>query len=375
MRFKEFLLEKHVGPTSKIGITFYCSISPESQLYDSSEDASYENTVKKAAASLSSALGEEVKVASKVGARSKSKWQIQPRVGDSSWSHAIQIVAPLDVESATMRNISIVAKWMDFNNIKTSDSDIALCAVGLKDIGEKLDPVKLVFFMDTPGAANAFANANRSYTPAQIEALIHRVKSTGRLPSSESSMIKMAERYLGKRSEGQTNFQNITDGVIEFKVAGGAGYEHDIDAIKRKIHKLSMAVEIASDPANSKSEYVRKLVVFFNPDGDQVLPVTKDDAKKLPSSLKRLYRFDPNVMGAWKQYSAEAEHGAPRTQLLVLMNTAIKACRAQHTSLTADEKSFFKRLIRETSLQSHDVDEYYDHDHISRLKFKTTFGV
>jgi len=372
MRFKEFLAEA-VAPAVKLGLDFELSVPVvKTNLPDEKASDTFKTAADFAALSLARALGEDVSVKMSSGARSKSKWLIQPSDNaDPKGYHGIEIISPLMHPDVAMRAAGKVAAWMDENEAKTTDADSVRVAIETKGIKDKLDPVKLVVFLDAPGAEHAFAHQTKSYTPSAVEIMLQKVKTSGKLSGAED-LNKAATAYLGKRADGYTNFGNMDDDVIEFRVGGGAGYEHNMDALTKKAYKLARAVELACDPASERAEYLHRLGDIFS--GATNTAVTKNE-KNLPSDLYRLYKYDAEVLAAWKHYEADAEHGHARTPLFVLINKAMAAAKSQNTSLNSAEIGFFKKLLRKSTAQSDDVDQYYGHDHISRLKFKKDFAL
>ena len=373
MRFKEFLAEA-AAPAVKIGLDFELSVPVvKTNLPDEKASDTFKTAADFAAMSLARALGEDVSVKMSSGARSKSKWLIQPSDNaDPKGYHGIEIISPLMHPDVAMRAAGKVATWMDENEAKTADADSVRIAIEVKGIKDKLDPVKLVMFLDAPGAEAAFAKQLKGYSPAIVEIMLQKVKHSGKLTDTAEDLHKSAMSYLGKRADGYTNFGNMDDDLVEFRVGGGAGYEHNMSAITKKAYKLARAVELATDPANERAEYLKRLTDLFA--DARNTSVTKNE-KNLPPEVYRLYKYDPEVLTAWKRYEADSEHGHARTPLLVLINKAMAAAKSQNTSLNSAEIGFFKKLLRKSTAQSDDVDQYYGHDHISRLKFKKDFAL
>lgn len=368
MRFRDFLIEK-TGTDVKVGTTFSAEIPADSPLYKDDE-ASLKSTLTAAADSLGEALGEEVLISLKPKARNKSKWTVMVGEGKSSFAYPVNVVSPIESSSNALKNLSIVAQWIDENGLRTNDSHFSTLALSVPSINERLDLVKLTLFLNDSNWDQIFRDVK--YSPSQAEVLLYKLRQTGKMPRSATSFISAAEHYLGNRPGGQTNFENLNDGVIEFRLVGGAGYIYDTEQMKSKIARYVRATEIACNPARDKVEYLRRVKLVLS---SSDTPITQNDSKTLPSELRRLYRFNPEIMSAWKGYSLDAEHSAARESLLVLVNIAMKAAKSQHVSISSDERQFLKRLMRKAALQGSDADEYYGHDSHTRLKFKTIFGV
>jgi len=331
------------------------------------DDAAGDMT-EKVAASLSALVGDKVDAHSQRNRRSKTKWSVQP--GKES---GVEISSPLMPTSKVLDATEQLSSWMSQNGMHTADGDYLTVSPHVSGLSDKLDPVKLVLFLDPQGGATAFARQNRTLTPSQIEVIIHKVKSTGRMPSSADGFNKAALTYLGKRPDGHTNLERLEDGLIELKVAGGAGYEHDAEAIAKRVNRISNAVETASHHGIEKGEYVKRLATLLNPGGDAVLVPTSD--MKVPDELMRFYRHEPEVAIAWKNFQKASESGSGRDEALVLVNILSRTAKNRNSSLDPTELRFARQVIRQAAVHGTDADKFFGNDHATRIKFKRDFGV
>lgn len=373
MRFREFLAEAS-SPSSKIAFDFRLAIPIASTFHVGlSNPKSFEESAKLAAESLTSVVGDTVKVRRDPGARSKSTWMIEPSASsDRSGSHPIEIVSPFMHAAEAMKKMAAVAKWIDENNLRTSDDDYLRAAYHVPSMGNKLDPVKLVLHLDTPSAELVFAKSTAKFSSAQVDIMLHKMKQTGKLPTQAASLHKAALNYLGQRPDGNTNFGNVPDDTLEFKIAGGAGYEHDIENARKKVYRLSKAVDAATDANYMKADYIKQVGQLFS--GERV-EVTPDRADLLPKELGDLYQTDAEILHAWKIYLHDSENGSAKSPLLVLINRALAAALKRKAVLTTPEKAFLKTLARNSNLKSEDVDDFYGHDRLTRMKFKRDFAL
>lgn len=367
MRFKQFITEAAAPP--KVALTYRFGVSSSSPLAGNPLTADEQtDSIKAVAASLSTELGEPVDVKEQRGKRSSTKWVAQP-----SEHGGVELSSPLMPTSKVHGYASQISDWMHANDLESRDSDYLTVSTHISGMGDKLDPVKLVLFMDTAGATTAFARQTRTFTPSQLEVMMHKLKSTSRLPLGAEAFNKAALTYLGKRDDGHANFDRLADGLIELKVVGGSDYEKDTVAIAKKVAKIANAVEIASHPANQKGEYVQRLATLLNPAGEANYAPTNNDP--IPEELMRLYRHEHEIARAWKNYSDAAEQGSGRDELLVLIGTMLRTAKHLNSSLDLNEERFVKKLIRTAALHGRDVDAYFGHDKAGRLKFKRDFGV
>jgi len=368
VKFKEFLTEK-AGASPKVALTFRLDVPSSSALAGNPLTADEKlDTLKNVASSLSGELGEIADAKQQRTRRSNTKWTVLP--GTTS---AVEISSPLIPVSKVHDYVGKLSSWMEQNGLRTNDGDYLTASAHVSGLSDKLDPVKLVLFMDAPGASTAFAKQSRSFTPSQLEVMMHKVKTNGRLPLGAEAFNKAALNYLGKRSDGHANFDRLEDGLIELKITGGSGYEKDAEGIAKKVNKMANAVETASNPAIQKGEYVQRLATLLNPSGEANSSVTTNEP--LPEELMRLYRHEHEIARAWKNYADASEQGSGRDELMVLVNTLARTAKKLNSSFDPSEERFIKKLIRTASLQGADADAYFGHDKASRLKFKRDFGV
>lgn len=373
MRLVDILTEAS-SPSSRIAFDFRLAIPVASSFHVGlSSKKSFEESAKLAAESLSSVVGDDVKVRRDPGARSKSSWMIEPSASaDRSGSHPIEIVSPFMFAADAMKKMAAVAKWIDENNLRTSDDDYLRAAFHVANMASKLDPVKLVLHLDTPSAELVFAKPTSKFSDAQVDVLLHKLKQTGKLPIQAAALHKAALNYLGQRPDGNTNFGNVPDDTLEFKIGGGAGYEHDIENARKKVFRLSKAVDAATDANYMKADYIRNVGALFSGERKEA---ASDRSDLLPKELGDLYQTDPEILNAWKLYLHDSENGSAKSPLLVLINRALAAALKRKAVLATPEKAFLKTLARNSNLSSDDVDSFYGHDNLTRMKFKRDFAL
>jgi hypothetical protein len=355
MRFKNFLLEdKRLGTNADVGLEFQ-------MLVPGTSSGAVANGLENLFSNVQHHLPD------KMSKRSPLKWHVQadPTLGEGG----LELHSPLLPLNDALRDLTKVCDWMEEHNVTTNDSTSLLVRIYISNIDEKLDPVKLVFFMGDDHAENAFSKHVGEFSEPQIDVITQKLKLNGKLPSSMDDLEKAALRYLTPRG----NHGKMAAGFLELRVKGGSDYEKDASDLKKKIFKMVTAVEIACDPAMEKGEYLQKLVSLLT--SEPAIKVTTNDMHKLPEALHRLYRHKAEINDAWKLFEKDQVHGDARRALLSLINMSLKTVKSLKTSLTLQEKVLFKKLARQVSLQSHDVDTYYGNDHIARLNFKTIIGI
>lgn len=351
MRFKEFLTEEKLG--TKIGLEF--------QMTATLTDEEMEQ-------SLSTAVSGSIDVHTHDSTKRKApkNWHIQSdaTIGENGF----EITSPQMPSTDAIRSISKVCDWIQREDVKTTDECHVKIRINIPGIEEKLDPVKLVLLMGEH-AKSALKRFVGKFDQSQLDLVTQKMKLTGKLPGNMKDLEHVAAQYLmGRGSDA------FTSDYVELRIGGGTGYEKNADELKKKTAKMVANIEIACNPTVDKSEYLRNLIDILSVSDDEI-KVTGNDMHEMPSDLHRLYKLNAHTNGAWKIFEKDQSHGDARLALVIMINTALKAVKDHKTSLTLSEKTFFKRLAKQVALQSSDVDKYYSHDHLTRLKFKTEIGI
>ncbi len=351
MRFKEFLTEASSSSTKVVfELQMLVPQTSAGAVKDSLEE-----------------LVDEVKLHSPNSSRSKAGkgWHVVP---DTTLGNGgVEVTSPALPLNDALQNLTKVFDWMVEHNVTTNDSTSVKIKIIAPSIVEKLDAVKLVMLMDDEHAERALGKHAGKFSPPQVEIIAQKIKLTGKLPESIRELEHDALKFLAIREAQKLN-------SLELRIGGGSGYEHAASDIKKKIYKMVNAVEVACDPTAEKSEYLRKLLELFNNSEDNI-SVTKNDIHKIPEQLHRIYKYNAHMNDAWKIFEKDQVHGDARHSLLTMINMGLQTVHDFKTSLSLPEKTFFKRLVKQVSLQSSDVDSYYPHDHIARLNFKKEIGL
>lgn len=352
MRFKEFLTEEKLG--TKIGLEFQMTATLTDEEMEQSFSSAVSGTI-------------DVHAHDSTKRKSPKNWHIQSdaTIGENGF----EITSPQLPVTDAIRSISKVCDWIQREDVKTTNECSVKIRINIPGIEEKLDPVKLVLLMGDH-ADSALKRFAGKFDQSQLDLITQKMKQTGKLPSNMKDMEHVAARYLmGRDSTG-----TFTSDYVELRIGGGVGYEKNADELKKKTAKMVANIEIACNPTTEKSEYLRDLTNLLTV-GDDEIKVTGNDMHEMPSDLHRLYKLTAHMNDAWKIFEKDQAHGDARLALMILINTGLKAVKTHKTSLTLEEKTFFKRLAKQVALQSADVDKYYSHDHLTRLKFKTDIGI
>ena len=308
-------------------------------------------------------------------------WYIEPDGSIEGVGHGLEVVSPPMPMNVAMTALDKIFKWMDENDLETNDSTGLHINISVPGIAEKLDPVKLVLFMGEDYALKMFDRLHNTYTRPAIDAILTKIKSDGKIPQLGGEMISAAKEGISKDKYRTVNFGHLgAGGYLEFRVAGGEDYHRKAADVRKAIYRFTTAVELACDPTLERNEYFKKVSQMFERMSknmqDNPNLVTKGNLDQLPEELKRLYKYNADIIHAWKHI--ETGTSDKRLHTIILMQDVMNTLKNFKTHLDLRERVFFKKLAKEYSVQSGDIDatyRNYKNDHIGRLAFKKEFGI
>lgn len=306
-------------------------------------------------------------------------WYIEPDssiMSDDGNDVGVEIVSPPMMLNDALKGLDAVFKWMGNNGLITNSTTGLHINISLPELKTRLDPVKLVLFMGENHVARMFDRIGNTYTKPQIDQIFLKVKMNGRLPASAAEMQGTAEEYLSHNKFHTVNFGHMADGYLEFRVAGGAGYEFKAEEIKKTIYRFVTALEIACNPEAERKEYLKKLAQLFNKAGDEALNVTRNDISELPPELHRLYKWSKDIKFAYDR-ALSLDPVDQKVAAIILAHLAMDTAFKFKTSLDLKEKVFLKRFIQKLGVTATDVNKKFQDNHYAavRQRFKREFGI
>jgi hypothetical protein len=355
---------------------------------DHSDSSSVANTL---ADALEKIVNAKVVVYREYHERKKSlnAWYIEPDTSINSSGIGLEIVSPPQNLSKALSDMEAVCKFIsdEKNGLKTNSSTGFHVNVSIPDISEKIDLLKLALFMGEKYSLELFNRIGNTYAEEHLKTLIEKIKENGKFPRGFDQMKRIAERYLSSDKYYSVNFGKLSNGneYVEFRAAGGTGYERDIDRLKKLVLRFVTAVEIACDPSAERQEYVKKLVKLFNNAFD-VNDNSTATSPHIPSELSRIVKLIPTFVTKrtlGQIYDMNSDVHSKRRALISLMIRALAAVKNINSDLTIKELIWFKRKAKEFDIKSNDVDEFFKNEsydnnsilNIDRNAFKTTYRI
>ena len=362
---------------------WYTDHGPYAAIYteEKEDDDVTRGTAEELAVGLRNVVDAEVEVHKEYheGKKSLSKWYIEP---DSSIDGGVglEIVSPPQKLSKALSDMEDVCEWIAGDGLKTNNSTGLHVNVSIPGIDANLDPVKLALFMGERYSLGLFNRLGNIYAVPHLKQLLTKVKASGRFPRGFEQMQKAAMKYLGTDKYYSVNLGRLTDGYVEFRVAGGAGYESDIERLKKIVLRFVTAVEIACDPAAERQEYVKKLVKIFNTAFDLSGTSTEQTSSLVPGELNRLAKLQPSIKKELEVVRDSSRNVQDRRDsLIAVMAMVIPAVRNISSELSIKELAYLKRRAKEFEVSPNDVDLYYSDETgeptSARKDFKTIYRI
>lgn len=355
----------------------YASIYTE----EHKDDDVTKSTAEELAVGLRNIVDAEVEVHSEYHEKKKAlnKWYIEPDTSISG-DVGLEIVSPPQKLSKALSDMEDVCEWIAGDGLVTNSSTGLHVNVSIPGIETSLDPVKLALFMGEKYSLGLFNRIGNTYAAPHLKQLITKVKASGRFPRGFEQMQKAAVKYLSTDKYFSVNLGRISDGYVEFRVAGGEGYERDVERLKKIVLRFVTAVEIACDPSAERQEYVKKLVKVFNTAFDMSDVSNETTSSLVPGELNRIAKLKPVIKKELEVVRDTSRSIQDRREsLAIIMAVAIDAVKDIGSELSIKELAWLKRKAKELEVRPQDVDDYYSDESgepdPGRKVFKTIYRI
>lgn len=306
-----------------------------------------------------------------------NKWYIEPDssiIGNSKNDHGMELVSPPQKLQQSLKYCNSVFKWMQKNKIYTNKTTGLHINISIPDIKNKLDPLKLVLFMGEKYAAQLYKRADNSNNRSQVDNVVANILKNGELPDSLTSLKNSAFNLLSNAKYFSVNLSKLTDGYLEFRVAGGTDYHMDFKKVEDTVLRFVSALELACDPDLEKNEYAKKLSKLMTGVAGVAKARTPIDInERIPVELQRFNSLNTEVARAFGKFTS-AKSEDEKFNFLQLINLVLAVCKSFKTELTIKERVYFKRLASKIGLTSANIDSM-ETDEMSRARIKKGIGL
>jgi len=256
-------------------------------------DSSWESTANHFGALMSAAIGDKVTVKDAPGA-DYSSWKIVPDTsitngglgtntdGDLTGVGIELVSPPLPVDTA-IDQLTTIFKLMTDQGLDTNTSTGIHINISVPELAKNLDPLKLVLFMGDEHVLKVFDRSANLFTRSQISSIIDGIQITGTVPSTGAELMDAARQSLSQAKYRSVNLGHVEKGYLEFRASGGVNYHKKLDLIVDTIGRWLTVVDIATDPALLRNEYLKKVAKLLGRTSAE-----KDKAQHSDVSLKEL---------------------------------------------------------------------------------------
>jgi hypothetical protein len=231
--------------------------------------------------------------ASKINAR----WYVEP--DGSITPSGAEIVSPVYSYQDGMKKFKDVLEMIrDDSEMSTNESTGVHVNIGdFSDISQ-IDLLKFLLIINENYVLKIFGRSNNTYTEPYIRRLIQILKSRDGEPYNQ--IIKDLNQYIINNGQKYRfiNFSKLeSNGFFELRALGGKNYEYKEAEMIQSINRVFRALEIASDPNDSKDTYLKKLYKFVSGDADEEPRDEKLNPMeaKVNDLVKSLRRDFPNM--------------------------------------------------------------------------------
>lgn len=214
------------------------------------------------------ALGKELGVPVKAEGSYRNGWVVttdtsikeSPSTGidEGMTAYGLEIISPPQKLDVAFDQLETVLKFVQDEGFITNFSTGIHINLSLPKLGN-IDVVKLVLFMGDKYVLDKFDRAANVFTGSQLRRVIDGIEATGKLPTgideirdAAAAALKVTEKY------SSVNLKHLPE-YLEFRAAGGDDYHLRLDDIKELIGRWVSTMELATDPAAARNEYLKKL--------------------------------------------------------------------------------------------------------------------
>lgn len=226
---------------------------------------------RESATAVAKALAYLVKGVVKVGAKGYTSWNITQdtsikdydgkNVDTGMTGYGFEIVSPPLSAKKAMAILPQVLLFCSHNELSTNDTTGIHVNISLPDM-EHFDALKLVLFMGDQYVLDKFNRSSNTFTRSQFQQAVDGINTTGSVPSSAEEIIALANDALSQTGKNFSVNLNHVPQYVEFRAAGGGGYEGRAKDIEEVAGRWLTALEIACDPARERNLYLKKVAAL-----------------------------------------------------------------------------------------------------------------
>ena len=302
---------------------------------------------------------------------------------DYDWGQGIEVISAPEAPQKAFELMDAFFKWMDAHDVNTTAECGLHIGVSIPNIKEKLDPLKLAVFMGEDYLLKMFGRTGNVHVYPMLNDVLKAAQKTGFVPNQPEEMFNMARDAIESNAAKYrtANITKLPKGYIEFRIAGGKGYQHKSEKIKQVIGRYLAIIELACDPQAERQEYIKKVtkllnLVRFNMAGSAVFDnsdfigpnfsrfINKSNQEEYNKALDRLRRAYEQMKDP-DEYTESAKKIAMAHLMSIIFSSAVKL----NIPLTAKEIASMKALAKQMQVDLSQISSLIG-DEVVRQKMK-----
>lgn len=260
----------------------------------------------------------------------------------------VEIVSPPQKPSKALADLEKLLSILDERGIETNESTGIHVNISLDEM-QDFDALKLVLFMGDKHVLKKFDRLSNSFTNSQLQVVLDGIAAVGYVPKSASDLIRIGrEALIGTGKYFSVNLNHMPH-YLEFRAAGGENYHKRVNDIRDTVGRWLSAVEIASDPASHRQEYLKKVAQLLRPSEHH------EDRKQEMTLAEVVYQADG--MFAWQTMEdtfKNSQNPVQRAKAVMVVFLLLSAV-LDRFEFTLSQKKEARALLQKAGVSSAEV--------------------
>ncbi len=152
---------------------------------------------------------------------------------------------------------------------------------------DDLDFFKMALFMGEDYVLGMFNREDNEYAARHYDSMVADARGKGISGKNFDSLVAYMNRNMSR--DKYKTFNISKDGYIEFRVAGGEGYEQQFNTVLEAINRFVFIYALGADRELGRQDYVKKVGQFFSKAADAHKVVADDDYGDVEETLNALF--------------------------------------------------------------------------------------
>ena len=292
------------------------------------------------------------------------RWRIERDgsiyVSDSSEETGAEIISPVfDTPNQMLSEMFSLFDYFDTYDVFTNSTTGLHVTMDYPTSTTELNKLKVALLLGDRYILKLFNRENNDYTKSQFSRLQAAAQHIDN-PNNLKEVERILNSAISKDKYYAAHFKTRQDGLVEFRVIGGADYERKREEIKKTVARYAITMLAGHDPNFLQKEYVAmlsKLVrkTFFSPSGDVLTSSFLNVYNKLTDSTASRIDLDnlPDYYGmdrkaAWRamlnpQSATPQDKAEAKKEFMILLQRLVQQYRLKSVS------DMDSRIVRTTA--------------------------